>query len=364
VGEQPFIAQSTPPTTDVTSAALADRVRHAAATKSPVSIVGGGTKAFYGRQIDAEPLSIGAHCGIVSYDPSELVVVARAGTPLSEIEARLGECGQRLAFEPPRLGEASTIGGVVAAGLSGPRRPFAGAVRDCVLGASILDGRGQLLRFGGQVFKNVAGFDAFRLMAGAMGCLGVILEVSLRVTPAPRLEAALALEVASNEARTWVCEMMRRPTPLSGAFHDGARLHLRLSGGEAGVAALAAELGGDEEPLGVWDAVRDLTHPALTGDAALWRLSLPQTAPIAPVGDVVAWDWAGSMIWMRSDQAAERIWQGAAGVGGHATLFRGAADGGEVFQPLAPAMLALHQRLKAALDPAGVLNPGRMYGAL
>ena len=166
--------------------ALADQVRRAAGARTPLRIVGGDTKSFYGRHSDAEPLGLAGHAGIVSYDPSELVVVARAGTPLAQIEARLAQCGQRLAFEPPRLGEASTIGGVVAAGLSGPRRPFAGAVRDCVLGATILDGRGQVLRFGGQVFKNVAGFDGFRLMAGALGCLGVVLEVSLRVTPAPR----------------------------------------------------------------------------------------------------------------------------------------------------------------------------------
>ncbi len=253
---------------------------------------------------------------------------------------------------------------MVAAGLSGPRRPFAGAVRDCVLGATILDGRGQVLRFGGQVFKNVAGFDGFRLMAGALGGLGVILEVSLRVTPAPRREVAVALELSSDAARTWVCELMRRPTPLSGAFHDGQRLHLRLAGGEAGVAALAAELGGEDEPLVFWDDVRDLRHAAIAGDGPLWRLSLPQTASIPPVGDVAAWDWAGSLVWLRSDRPAEEIWRAAGPVDGHATLWRGSAGGDEVFQPLAPAVLALHQRLKAAFDPAGVLNPGRMYGAL
>ena len=343
---------------------LADQVRRAAAAKTPLRIVGGDTKAFYGRRTEGETLSVAGHSGIVAYDPSELVVVARAGTPLAEIEARLDECGQRLAFEPPRFSAASTIGGVVAAGLSGPRRPFSGAVRDCVLGATILDGRGQVLRFGGQVFKNVAGFDAFRLMAGALGCLGVILEVSLRVTPAPRRETALALALASNAARTRIGELMRRPTPLSGAFHDGERLHLRLSGGEAGVTAMMAELGGEEEPVAFWNAVRDLRHPTLAGEGVLWRLSLPQTAPVPQLGDVAAWDWAGSLLWMRSERPAERVWEAAAAVGGHATLFCGAGAGADVFQPLAPAVLALHQRLKAAFDPAGVLNPGRMYGAL
>jgi len=342
---------------------VADRIREAAAAKTPLRIVGGNTKAFYGRQTAGEPLSLAGHRGIIDYDPSELVVVARAGTPLAEIEARLAECGQRLAFEPPRLGPGSTIGGVVAAGLSGPRRPFAGAVRDCVLGATILDGRGQVLRFGGQVFKNVAGFDAFRLQAGALGCLGVILEVSIRVTPNPRREIALAFEIESEAARLRVCKLMGRPTPISGAFHDGVRLHLRLAGGEAGVEALGAELGGEAEPLGFWDQVRDLTHPALMS-GPLWRLSLPQTAPIPVLGDVLAWDWAGSQVWLRSDRPAAEIWQGAATAGGHATLFRGAAPGAEVFQPLAAALLALHQRLKAAFDPAGVLNPGRMYEAL
>jgi glycolate oxidase FAD binding subunit len=213
------------------------------------------------------------------------------------------------------------------------------------------------------VFKNVAGFDTFRLMAGALGALGVIPEVSLRVTPDPRREAAVALEMDSASARAWVAQLMRRPSALGGAFHDGARLHLRLSGGEAGVEAAIAELGGEAEALAFWDRVRDLTHPGLAGAPRLWRLSMPQTAAIPAVGETLAWDWAGSQVWMASDAPSAAIWEAAAAVGGHATLFRGAGAGEEVFQPLAPAMLALHQRLKGALDPAGVLNPGRMYGA-
>jgi glycolate oxidase FAD binding subunit len=346
------------------SGALAGAVERAAEARTPLRIVGGDTKRWYGRQVGGEALSVAGHRGIVAYDPSELVVVARAGTPLAEIEAALAVNGQRLAFEPPRFGAASTIGGVVAAGLAGPRRPFGGAVRDCVLGVTVLDGRGQTLRFGGQVFKNVAGFDAFRLMAGALGSLGVVLEVSLRLTPAPRREAAIVLEKASTEARAWLTEVLRRPSPVSGAFHDGARLHLRLSGGEAGVEAAVRELGGEAEDLGFWDEVRDFRHPTLNGETSLWRLALPQTAAIPDVGEVVAWDWAGAQVWLRTVASREAVWQAAARAGGHATRFRGAGAGEEVFQPLAPAVLAMHQRLKAALDPAGVLNPGRMYGAL
>jgi len=349
--------------TDLTEV-LADQVRRAAEPRTPLRIVGGDTKGFYGRRVEGEALRLAGHTGIIDYDPSELVITARAGTPLAEIEARLEACGQRLAFEPPHFGPASTIGGVVAAGLSGARRPFAGAVRDCVLGAVILDGQGRRLTFGGQVLKNVAGFDVFRLQAGALGSLGVILQVSLRVTPAPRREIALSFETASDAARAQMTQLMRRQVPLSGAFHDGARLHLRLSGGEAGVEALARELGGEADPMAFWDVVRAFRHASVAGDAPLWRLSLPQTAPIPDLGLVTAWDWAGAQVWLRSEAPAAAIWDAAAKVGGHATLFRGATAGAEVFQPLAPALLGLHQRLKAALDPVGTLNPGRLYGAL
>jgi glycolate oxidase FAD binding subunit len=343
---------------------LAEQVRRATSRKTPLRIVGGDTKAFYGRRVGGEALLLADHRGVISYDPSELVIVARGGTPLAEIEARLVQGGQMLAFEPPRFGAASTIGGVVAAGLAGPRRPFSGGVRDCVLGATILDGQGRVLRFGGQVFKNVAGFDAFRLMAGAMGCLGVILEVSLRVAPRPARELAATLELPMEAARARLAEAMRKPSALSGAFHDGQRLHLRFCGGEAGVAEAARFWGGEDEALGAWDSIRDHAHPATAHAERLWRLSLPQTAPIPPCGDVLAWDWAGLQVWMTSGATPDTIWRAAADAGGHAALFRGARDGQEVFQPLAPALLALHQRLKAALDPVGVFNPGRMYGAL
>jgi glycolate oxidase FAD binding subunit len=355
------VATATRDADDLTEA-LADRVRAAAAARTPLRVVGGDTKAFYGRQVAGETLSVARHRGVVAYDPSELVITARAGTPLAEIEARLAEHRQMLAFEPLIFGPASTLGGVVAAGLAGQRRPFAGAVRDSVLGATILDGAGRVLRFGGQVFKNVAGFDAFRLQAGALGALGVILDVSLRVAPAPRAELARAFEMESDAAREWLTSLMRRPTPLSGAHHDGARLHVRLSGGEAGVEAMARELGGEAEMLSTWNSVRRCEH--LASGPRLWRLSLPQTAPIPAIGALLGWDWAGSQVWLTSDLAPHTIFEGAAGAGGHATLFRGGDAGAEVFQPLATPILALHQRLKRAFDPAGILNPGRMYGAL
>jgi glycolate oxidase FAD binding subunit len=345
------------------AAELIERVQTASAERRALRIVGGNTKAFYGRAGNGEPLEMAGHRGVIAYAPSELAITARAGTPLAEIEALLAEHGQMLAFEPPLFGATSTIGGMVAAGLSGPRRPFAGAVRDHVLGVKVLDGQGRALRFGGTVFKNVAGFDAFRLMAGAMGCLGALLEVSLRVAPRPYAEASRVAECDWSAARGIIGALMRSPTPLSGAFCDGERLHLRFEGAEAAVRAAARVAGGESGSAKVWD---DLRHMRLGLLAAprLWRLSVPWAAELAGLGGQWLWDWGGAQRWLISDAPASDIRAEAARVGGHATLFRGALAGEEVFTPLPASLLALHQRLKAALDPAGVFNPGRMYEGL
>jgi len=345
------------------SAALADQVRKAGADGEALRIVGGDTKAFYGRRIEARSLDLATHRGVIAYEPSELVITARGGTPLAEIEALLGGHGQMLAFEPPSFGPASTIGGVVAAGLAGPRRPFAGAVRDFVLGVTILDGRGRSLRMGGTVFKNVAGFDAFRLMAGALGCLGVLLDVSLRVTPRPRADVCVSLEEDWPAAQDRITALMRRAVPLSGVFHDGGRLHLRLGGAEAAVSAFQREVGGDPTPLTLWDEVRHMTHPLLAAPR-LWRISVPQRARLSGLTGRWLRDWGGAQCWLASDESVERVRAAAGQAGGHATLFRGAAGGEAVFTPLAVPLMDLHRRLKRAFDPDGVFNPGRMYEGL
>lgn len=343
--------------------ALAAAVRQAAEASTPLAIRGRGSKAFFGRPVEGTLLDLSGHAGVVAYEPSELVITARAGTPLAEIEDLLAGQNQMLAFEPPDLGEGGSVGGMVAAGLAGPRRPFAGAVRDFVLGARILDGRGEALRFGGTVFKNVAGFDAFRLMAGALGCLGVLLEVSLRVSPRPEHEASLAFAEDWNAARERLSELHRGATPLSGAFHDGARLHLRLSGAETAVKRTADRLGGDASPPGFWESVRHMRLPVLSA-SRLWRVSLPPTAEPAPLpGDQVI-DWAGGQRWMATTAPAEVVRETARAAGGHASLFRGAEAGEDVFDPLPPPLFALHRRVKHALDPAGIFNPGRMYEGL
>jgi len=343
--------------------ALAERVRAACTEGAPMHIVGGDSKAWYGRRTGGDGLDISGHRGVVSYEPSELVITARAGTPILEIEALLAEHGQMLAFEPPVFAATSTIGGAVAAGLAGPARPFAGAVRDFVLGVRVLDGRGRSMRFGGTVFKNVAGFDAFRLMAGALGCLGVLLDVSLRVTPRPAAQTALAFETDWPTAKARLATLMRLPLPLSGACHDGERLHLRLSGPPAGVASAVRELGGEEELFAFWDGVRQMTCGPL-GAPRLWRLSVPRSAEIAGLDGRWFYDWAGAQRWLATEETPERIRAIAASAGGHANLFRGAREDEEVFTPLTAPMLALHRRLKHGFDPQGVLNPGRMYEGL
>jgi glycolate oxidase FAD binding subunit len=346
-----------------TAAEIADAVRAATAARRRLRIVGGDTKAFYGRPAEGERLDVRHHRGVVSYDPSELVITARAGTPVMEIEALLAQRGQCLAFEPPLLGATSTLGGVVAAGFAGPRRPFAGGVRDSLLGVTVMDGRGQSLRLGGTVFKNVAGFDGFRLMAGALGCLGVLMEVSIRVAPTPAAETSRSFELRWPAAREMITGLMRRPLPLSGAAHDGTRLHLRISGAQGGVEALCAELGGEPTPEGFWPALRDRRLAPLQAPR-LWRLSVPRLAALDDPPGRWLRDWAGAEIWLETDAPAARIQGLATAAGGHATLYRGAEPGEAVFTPLPAGLLALHQRLKAVFDPAGVFNPGRMYEAL
>ena len=355
-GEPCLLPTSNGSDADLTSV-LAEAVRAAAADARALEIRGGGTRAGQGRPVAGEPLSVTGHRGIVDYDPAELVLTARSGTPMAEIEALLEANGQMLAFEPPRFGPGGTLGGAVASGLSGPRRPFAGALRDFVLGVRILDGRGQVLRFGGTVFKNVAGFDAFRLMAGAHGELGVLLDISLRVVPRPSIEAARVLDLPPDTARRRVAELMRQPLPLSGAFHDGQRLHLRFSGGPAGVAATADRIGGDPADPADWTAIRDLTHPVLSRGDGLWRIALPRTGP-AGAFEGLPWDQAGGVRWMQAAAPDPVAWEAAAALGGHISRIRGTAE--PAFQPLPAPIRALHRRIKAALDPEGILNPGRM----
>jgi glycolate oxidase FAD binding subunit len=344
---------------------LRERIRDAAAGKMPLRLRGGGTKDFYGGALAGEVLDTRGHAGIVSYEPTELVVTARCGTPLAQLEAALAERGQMLAFEPPHFGAAATLGGCVAAGLSGPRRAAAGAVRDFVLGARLLDGGARELAFGGRVMKNVAGYDVSRLLAGSLGVLGVILEVSLKVLPRPAAERTLRLQMPQDEALEALNRWAGEPLPLSASAWRGGVLTVRLSGAPSALQAAARRIGG--EPLEApqaerfWTGVREHADPFFAAAAPLWRLSVPSHAPRIELAGEQLIEWGGALRWLRTPADAAAVRSAAAQAGGHATLFRGGDRGAGAFAPLAPALLKLHRSLKAAFDPAGIFNPGRLH---
>ena len=342
---------------------LQARVQAAQAARTPLQIIGGGTKSFYGRTPFGEPLAVAGHRGIVHYAASELVITARAGTPLAQIEAALAEQQQMLAFEPPHLGAAATLGGTVACGLSGPRRPYAGSARDFVLGMRVLNGRGEVLRFGGEVMKNVAGYDVSRLMVGALGTLGVLLEVSLKVLPQAQASVTLAFELDFAAALARMNAWAAQPLPLRAACCDGTRLYIRLEGTEVGVRAAQAQLGGEGLAQGTdfWRRVRELQHPFFESQAPLWRLSLAPATPMLPLSGSWFIDWGGAQRWLYSDADADAIRACVGKEGGHASLFRGGNRQGLVFQPLGAAEQGLHRGLKDAFDPEGILNRGRLF---
>lgn len=347
---------------------IAGRVRQASAAGTPLEILGNATKRFYGREASGEPLAMTRHRGIVSYEPSELVLTARCGTPLAELTAQLAERGQMLAFEPPCFGGEATLGGAIAAGLSGPRRPFTGSVRDTVLGIRLVNGRGEVLQFGGRVMKNVAGYDVSRLMVGALGTLGVLLEVSLKLLPAPQAEQTLTLPEPAARVYGLTEQWLREGVPVSAAAHDGERMYVRLSGAASAVESGRRRIGGQVlDPAGeFWRDLRDHRLPFFIDRAAepLWRIALPAAAPAPDLPGSWISDWAGRQLWLRTDADPDRVRRKAQHLGGHATLFRGGDRATEVFQPLDAPLLRLHRRLKQAFDPAGLLNPGRLYAQL
>ncbi|HZQ62454.1 MAG TPA: glycolate oxidase subunit GlcE [Casimicrobiaceae bacterium] len=351
--------------TDPTVAQWQERVRDAAARKSALRIRGGGTKDFYGETPTGDGLDTRAYSGVIDYDPTELVITARCGTPLTEVESVMASRGQMLAFEPPHFGPGATLGGAVAAGLSGPRRAYAGAVRDVVLGVRMLDGQGTDLTFGGRVMKNVAGFDVSRAMTGAMGTLGILLDVSLKCLPLPRTTLTLVSQARASEAIMRMNQWGGKPYPISATCHSEGRLYVRLSGAEPAVATAARTLGGDRMAEGeaFWQALREHTLPVLGNARELWRLSVRSTAPHLDFpGDQVI-EWGGALRWLalptRGDAA--RLRSIASEHGGHATLFRTSDPRTGVFTPLPAVLETIHRRLKSTFDPAGILNPGRLY---
>ncbi|MEO6917926.1 MAG: glycolate oxidase subunit GlcE [Collimonas sp.] len=347
------------------------QILQAAADHGALEIRGGGSKHWYGQKIQGEVLDTRGYSGVIDYEPTELVITARCGTPLSEIEALLALHQQMLAFEPPHFGSGATLGGMLASGLSGPSRQAVGALRDFVLGAVLMDGKGDVLHFGGQVMKNVAGYDVSRLLAGSLGTLGLILEASIKVLPLPVAVSSRRFAMNEAEAIRNLNQWGGQPLPVAAScWHDGA-LTIRLAGAEAAVRAAEQKLGGDivADAGEFWQALREQTHSFFAGAAtgkALWRLSVPSTAaPLALSGSTLI-EWGGAQRWLISDSSAAAIHDAAirdavSGAGGHATLFRGGDKSAGVFQPLAPAVARIHRHLKAGFDPSAIFNIGRMY---
>jgi len=340
------------------SAALLEQVKQALDARTPLRIQGGNSKAMLGRPVAGEVLDTRAHRGIVSYDPTELVLTARAGTSLAEVEAALDARGQMLPFEPPHLGDGATLGGAIASGLSGPRRPWSGGARDHVLGTRVITGHGQLLRFGGEVMKNVAGYDLSRLLAGSFGCLGLLTEVSLKVLPKPRNCVSLRLEMDAATALCELAEWGQQPLPISAACHDGEALHLRLEGGEGSVKSACQRLGGEHIDSGYWTRLREQRLAFFASEQPLWRLSVPNNTPALALPGRQLLDWAGAQRWLLSDAPAEHIRQVIGAAGGHAIRYGNHDD---AFQPLPALLLRYHRSLKQQLDPQGIFNPGRLY---
>jgi len=338
---------------------ISERIR---AAQGPLRIRAGGSRDWYGETASGEVLDVSAHVGIVDYEPGELVLTAKCGTPLAEIEALLDRHGQMLGFEPPHAGSSSTLGGALACGFSGPRRPYAGSARDFVLGMEIIDGNGQHLKFGGQVIKNVAGYDVSRLMVGALGTLGVLLQASLKVLPKPQAELTLQFECTEAEAIQRMNTWAGKPLPLSASAWLSSMLAVRLSGAQSSVEAARNKLGGEVHEHGAdfWRGLRDHSAAFFRDGAPLWRLSLPSTIPPLALPGKQFISWGGAERWLKATAPAMEIRALVAAHGSHATQFSGDKNS-RVFHPLPVALMKYHQRLKQQFDPRGILNRGRMY---
>jgi glycolate oxidase FAD binding subunit len=360
---------------DPALARLVAQVDGARDRKTPLDIRGGGTKRFYGGAPAGEPLDMTGLAGITSYEPTELVVTARAGTRLSDVEAALMEEGQCLPFEPPRFAAGGTLGGMIAAGLSGPARASVGSVRDHVLGLSLLNGRSELLTFGGQVTKNVAGYDVSRLMVGSLGILGIICEVSLKVLPVSVATETLRFDCDESRAlqqlRTWASQ----PLPINASAWHAGRMHLRLAGARAAVETACGKLGGERlaaaQAYDWWTAIRDqrdqfflLDDANLARGEALWRLSVPAVTGALQLAGQQFIEWHGAQRWWRTSAPAAQVREAAARVGGHATLMRAADKSQGVFAPLSEVLMRVHRGLKQSFDPARLFNPDRLYAGL
>ncbi|MEM8844521.1 MAG: glycolate oxidase subunit GlcE [Pseudomonadota bacterium] len=345
---------------------LIDTIKQALNSKQPLLIQGGDSKSFYGNSISADILSVKQHTGVIDYEPSELYVTARCGTPLREIEAMLAEHNQIFPFEPPSFGDDATLGGTVACGFSGPRRPYASSIRDCVLGTHIINGKGEYLKFGGQVMKNVAGYDVSRAMCGAMGTLGIITQVSLKLIPQPESELTLMLEYKPEQALNIMHQYMQTDFPITATYFENNILYIRAAGIEKTIKKIKQIIGGNElqDSQNFWVSVKEHQREFFNSDLNLWKCNVPVNSPdLAVEGDYVM-EWNGGLRWYSTNDGNEKLIAATKSVRGNATLFKSTSKPNDCFTQPTGALKKLHSNLKTAFDPENILNPGRLYSWL
>jgi glycolate oxidase FAD binding subunit len=342
------------------------QIKEAAARGGKLTPRGGGTKAFLapshagdaashaGDTLDT--LDTRAHAGIVEYDPKELVIVVKCGTRVADVEKTMADAGQMLAFEPPHFGEAATIGGLVATGISGPRRAYAGSVRDFVLGAKVIDGKGDHLAFGGKVMKNVAGFDVSRLLTGSFGTFGAITEVAFKCLPLPKAQETRVFEMNSAQAIDAMNRWYAEADPITATTWVNGKLYVRFAGAQPAVATAVKKRGGDalENDAVWWGDWREQRHAFFTNATEMHRVSCKSTATV--LDDVAcAIEWSGALRWLQANEetvAKVRYW--ATRAGGHASVWRGATTHASAAQSLSEPLIAVHAKLKTSFDPYNV----------
>lgn len=346
------------------SMSLQSQIEQAISTGESLTIRAGNSKDFYGRNTRTEKaLDLSEHQGILSYEPSELVIKARTGTPIKAIQELLAENQQMMAFEPPAYDGRATLGGTLATNFSGPRRAYSGAVRDHVLGCKIINGKAETLSFGGVVMKNVAGYDVSRLMTGAMGTLGVLLEAAIKVVPKPETEMTCVLNISIELALIKLHQWANHDLPISASCYYQNRLYIRLSGTEQAIIRAGQTIGGEQlnnaDPF--WLSITEQTHSFFRNQQDLWRISIASNTPNLSFAGDTLYEWGGALRWLASDMSREELCLDRLSPLGHATLYRKTDSGIETFQSLPAPLLTLHKRLKQAFDPNGIFNPGRMY---
>ncbi|MEE9355915.1 MAG: glycolate oxidase subunit GlcE [Methylococcaceae bacterium] len=338
-------------------------INEAYRSKKPLQIKGGNSKHFLGREPTGQSFDVSSNKGIINYQPSELVVTARAGTTLRELEEVLAKQNQMLPFEPPRFASTATLGGTIATGVSGSRRPFTGSARDFVLGCKLINGKGEILNFGGEVIKNVAGFDVARLMVGAMGTLGVLLEVSMKVLPRPSYEQTRVFEFNTEAALATMSNWMNRSLSLSALCYEEGFLYARFAGEQSAIEDISRKLGGEclSSNLPFWTQLKEQQNDFFLKAGNLWRFSVPAAEPPINLSGKWLYDWGGGLRWIKTDEPANLIFRKLHSVKGHAQFFKGGDRSQEIYQPLESPLQKLNEQVKRAFDPVGILNPFRKF---